>query len=177
VSMSEIFELSRMKRRRRPRPLRELDGRARRARLALEAQLFRPPLVPLLLRFTEAQLQRVDAERRIEDSRGVPSRCATIRALVGRDAVPCTLMAHVAARRRAGADPVPRRAIERIGGDDNWAAAGRPARWMGVETTTVEPGPGRMMVDHGQHQPSSMRSFRIVAHVAGWLRVSLRICP
>jgi hypothetical protein len=62
-------------------------------------------------------------------------------------------------------------------GDDNWAAAGRPARWMGVETTTVEPGPGRMMVDHGQHQPSSMRSFRIVAHVAGWLRVSLRICP
>jgi hypothetical protein len=74
------LELSRM--RRRPKPLRELDGRARAARLRLEAEIYRPHLVRLELRVTPEQLQRLDAERRIADARGVPSRAALFRELV-----------------------------------------------------------------------------------------------
>jgi hypothetical protein len=65
AGMVEISELSRVSRRRRPRPLSELDQTARRVRLQLEEQIFRPRLVPVLLRFTEAQLQRVDDETRV----------------------------------------------------------------------------------------------------------------
>jgi hypothetical protein len=68
--------------RRRPKPLRELDGRARAARLRLEQEIFRPHLVRLELRVTPEQLARVDAERRVEDARGVPSRSALFRELV-----------------------------------------------------------------------------------------------
>jgi hypothetical protein len=78
--MSKVTELSRV--RRRPKPLRELDQRARVARLALEAQIYRPPLIRLGLRVTPEQLQRLDAERRIADARGVPSRAALFRELV-----------------------------------------------------------------------------------------------
>jgi hypothetical protein len=78
--MVEVSELSRM--RRRPRPLRELDQRARRARLQLEQEIYRPHLVRLDLRVTPEQLQRLDEERRIADCRGVPSRAALFRALV-----------------------------------------------------------------------------------------------
>jgi hypothetical protein len=78
--MSEIRELSRV--RRRPRPLRELDGRARAARLRLEQEIYRPRLIPLNLRVTPEQLARIDEERRIHDSRGVPSRSALFRELV-----------------------------------------------------------------------------------------------
>jgi hypothetical protein len=78
--MFKVPELPRVKRR--PKPLRELDQTARRARLRLEEQIFRPRLVRLGLRVTTDQLQRVDAERRIPDSRGVPSRCAMIRSLI-----------------------------------------------------------------------------------------------
>jgi len=80
--MSEVSELSRKKRRRRPRPLRELDSRARIARLRLEQEIYRPHLVRLDLRVTPEQLERLDAERRIHDSRGVPTRAAMFRALV-----------------------------------------------------------------------------------------------
>jgi hypothetical protein len=85
TSVSELLmagplELSRM--RRRPKPLSELDGRARAARLRLEQEIFRPHLVRLELRVTPQQLERLDAERRIEDSRGVPSRAAVFRELV-----------------------------------------------------------------------------------------------
>jgi hypothetical protein len=68
--------------RRRPRPLRDLDPTARNARRRLEAELFRPPLRPLNLRLTVDQLLRVDEERRVADSRGVPSRSALIRSLI-----------------------------------------------------------------------------------------------
>lgn len=78
--MVEVSELSRM--RRRPRPLRELDQRARRARLQVEREIYRPHLVRLDLRVTPEQLQRLDEERRVPDSRGVPSRAALFRALV-----------------------------------------------------------------------------------------------
>ena len=81
--MPEVFkvpELSRVKRR--PKPLRELDQTARRARLRIEEQIFRPQLIWLGLRVTPQQLERVDAERRIVDTRGIPSRCALIRELV-----------------------------------------------------------------------------------------------
>jgi hypothetical protein len=74
----EVWELSRRKR----RPLGDLDPTARNARLRLEREIFRPPLRSLNLRLTVDQLLRIDAERRIADSRGVPSRCAMIRALV-----------------------------------------------------------------------------------------------
>jgi hypothetical protein len=80
--MSGASELSRVKRRRRPKPLRELDQTARRARVALEREIFRPRLVRLLLRVTPEQLQRLDEERRVPDSRGVPTRAALFRALV-----------------------------------------------------------------------------------------------
>lgn len=79
-AMFEVSELPRKKRRR--RPLRELDGRARAARLRLEAQIFRPPLRALNLRLTEAQLLKIDEERRVPDYRGVPSRSALIRSLI-----------------------------------------------------------------------------------------------
>jgi hypothetical protein len=82
VCMFAPQELSRKKRRRRPRPLRELDQTARRARIALEEQIFRPQLIRLDLRVTPEQLERIDAERRVADSRGVPSRCALFRELV-----------------------------------------------------------------------------------------------
>jgi hypothetical protein len=80
--MSELSELSRKKRRRRLKPLRELDQRARRARLKLEQEIFRPHLIRLDLRVTPEQLARLDAERRVPDSRGVPSRAVLFRALV-----------------------------------------------------------------------------------------------
>ena len=80
--MSELAELSRKKRRRRPTPLRELDQRARRARLKLEQEIYRPHLVRLDLRVTPEQLARIDAERRVVDVRGVPSRSVLFRALV-----------------------------------------------------------------------------------------------
>jgi hypothetical protein len=70
------------KKKRRPKPLRELDQRARIARLRLEQEIYRQPLVRLDLRVTPEQLERVDAERRIPDSRGLPSRCAMIRSLI-----------------------------------------------------------------------------------------------
>ena len=72
--MAEALELPRV--RRRPQP------RARLARLRLEAQIFRRRLVRQNLRFTTNQLQAIDAERRIADYRGVPSRAALIRALI-----------------------------------------------------------------------------------------------
>lgn len=78
ASMVEISELSRVSRRRRPKPLRELDQTARKARLALEREIFRSPLIPVLLRFTEDQLQKIDDERRAPAYGNVPSRCATI---------------------------------------------------------------------------------------------------
>ena len=68
--------------RRRPRPPRDLDPSARNARRNIEAQIFRPPLVPLLLRFTPDQLQRLDDERRVAACGNIPSRCATIRQLI-----------------------------------------------------------------------------------------------
>ena len=68
--------------RRRPRPLRELDGTARRARLQLEEQIFRPPLRSLNLRLPPDQLLRIDTDRRVADSRGVLSGCAIIRELL-----------------------------------------------------------------------------------------------
>jgi hypothetical protein len=63
-------------------PLRELDGRARAARLRLEAEIYRPHLVRLELSVTPQQLEQLDAERRVPDSRGVPTRAALFRALV-----------------------------------------------------------------------------------------------
>jgi hypothetical protein len=48
----------------------------------LEAELYRPPLIPVLLRFTPEQLERLDQERRVPAYNGIPSRCATIRMLV-----------------------------------------------------------------------------------------------
>jgi hypothetical protein len=77
---SLVPELSRV--RRRPKPLRALDQTARRARLRLEQEIYRPQLIRLGLRVTQEQLDRVDAERRIADARGVPSRCALFRELV-----------------------------------------------------------------------------------------------
>lgn len=80
VEVSRVPELSRI--RRRPRPLKELDGRARAARLALEQEIYRPHLIRLGLRVTAEQLSRIDAERRIPDARGVPSMAALFRELV-----------------------------------------------------------------------------------------------
>ena len=78
--MVGVSELSRV--RRRPKPLRELDSRARIARLRLEAEIYRPQLIRLGLRVTPQQLEQLDAERRVPDCRGVPSRAALFRALV-----------------------------------------------------------------------------------------------
>ena len=80
--MAKISELSRVSRRRRPRPLSELDQTARRARLRLEAQIFRPRLVPVLLRLPPDQLQKIDDERRVAACGNIPSRCGLIRMLV-----------------------------------------------------------------------------------------------
>jgi hypothetical protein len=44
--------------------------------LRWSAKIFRPPLGRLDLRVTPQQLQRLDEERRVPDSRGVPSRAA-----------------------------------------------------------------------------------------------------
>jgi hypothetical protein len=77
----EISELPRKKRRRRPR--RPLDHTARRARLQLEAQIFREPLVPVLVRFPPDQLQQLDDERRVAAFGNIPSRCGLIRSLIG----------------------------------------------------------------------------------------------
>jgi hypothetical protein len=77
--MFKVSELSKKKRRRRPR---EFDGRARVARLQLEREIFRPRLCPLLLRLPPDQLQRIDDERRVAAYGNIPSRCATIRMLI-----------------------------------------------------------------------------------------------
>ena len=50
--------------------------------IALEREIFRPELVRLELRVIPEQLARVDAERRIEDARGLPSRAVLFRELV-----------------------------------------------------------------------------------------------
>ena len=50
--------------------------------MKLEAEIYRPRLVVVTLRLTPDQIAKIDAERRIPDSRGVPSRCALIRELV-----------------------------------------------------------------------------------------------
>ena len=71
--MAEPVELSRV--RRRPRPLRELDQRAKSARLQLERELYRPRLVRLDLRVPPEMLERLDAERRVAHF-GIPSRNA-----------------------------------------------------------------------------------------------------
>ena len=68
--------------RRRPRPLKQLDQRTRIARLRLEPEIYRPPVVTFSIRMTKAQLQRVDDERRTAAYGNIPSRCATIRMLV-----------------------------------------------------------------------------------------------
>jgi hypothetical protein len=80
VRMFEVPELSKM--RRRPRPLKQLDPRARLARLRLEAELFRPHLVRQNIRFEPSQLQAVDEERRLPAYGIVPSRAALIRQLI-----------------------------------------------------------------------------------------------
>lgn len=78
--MFGVPELPRKKRR--PRPLRELDGTARRARLRLEAQIYRPRLISVNLRLTPNQLQALDDERRVPAYGPVPSRCAMIRLMI-----------------------------------------------------------------------------------------------
>ena len=72
--MVEVPELSRT--RRRPLPP------ARRARLELEAQLYRPRLVRQNIRFELDELQRIDDARRAPAYGSVPSRAAMIRLLV-----------------------------------------------------------------------------------------------
>ena len=74
--MVEAQEFSRV--RRRPRP----HHPPRLARLRLEAEIYRPRLVVVTLRLTPDQIAKIDAERRIPTSTGVPSRCAVVRALV-----------------------------------------------------------------------------------------------
>ena len=66
-----------MKRRRRP------VSASRVARLRLEREIFREPLIPLLLKFPEDQLQQIEDERRIAACGAVPSRAALIRMLIG----------------------------------------------------------------------------------------------
>ena len=78
--MVDILEISRV--RRRPRPLKELDQGARQARLKLEREIFREPLISLLLKFTESQLQEIEDERRTAAYGPVPSRAALIRQLI-----------------------------------------------------------------------------------------------
>jgi hypothetical protein len=62
--------------------MRELDQTARRARLQIEREIFREPLIPVLLRFPPDQLQRLDDERRVAACGNILSRCATIRMLL-----------------------------------------------------------------------------------------------
>ena len=69
--MFEVSELPRKKRR--PRPLRELDQTARRTRLALEKQIYRPRLIPLNLRLPPDLLQRIDDETRVAAYGPAPS--------------------------------------------------------------------------------------------------------
>ena len=78
--MFKVSELPRKKRR--PRPLRQLDQTARLARLALEKQIYRPRLIPLNLRLPPDQLQRIDDETRVAAYGPAPSRCAMIRMLI-----------------------------------------------------------------------------------------------
>jgi hypothetical protein len=59
-----------------------LDQAARKARLSLEREIFRPHLIPLLLKFPEEQLQQIEDERRVAAYGAVPSRAALIRQLV-----------------------------------------------------------------------------------------------
>ena len=68
--------------RRRPKPLNQLDQTARRARLALERDLFRERLVRHNIRFTPGELQAIDDERRVAAYGAVPSRSAMIRQLI-----------------------------------------------------------------------------------------------
>ena len=74
--MSEIFELPRKKRRRRP------VSAARVARLRLEREIFREPLIPVLLRLPPDQFQRLEDERRVAAYGSVPNRCGLIRQLI-----------------------------------------------------------------------------------------------
>jgi hypothetical protein len=76
LCMAETHEFSRVRRRSRP------HHPARLARLRLEAEIYRPRLVVVTLRLTPDQIAKIDAERRIPTSTGVPSRCAVVRALV-----------------------------------------------------------------------------------------------
>jgi hypothetical protein len=78
--MVDVLEISKV--RRRHRPLKELDQTAREARVALEREIYRAPLVAVLLKFTPDQLQRIDDERRVAAYGNIPSRCATIRQLL-----------------------------------------------------------------------------------------------
>jgi hypothetical protein len=68
----DVLEISRV--RRRPRPSKALDQTARTARLKLEREIFREPLIPLLLKFKEDQLQRIDDERRVASRGPEPKR-------------------------------------------------------------------------------------------------------
>jgi hypothetical protein len=74
LCVDKVPELSRV--RRRPLPP------ARRARLELEVQLYRPHLVRQNIRFEPGELQRIDEERRVPSYGTVPSRAAMIRQLI-----------------------------------------------------------------------------------------------
>ena len=74
--MVEYRELSRIRRRSKP------HSPAWVARLKLEAEIYRPRLIPVMLRLTAEQIAKIDAERRIPTPNGVPSRCAVVRELV-----------------------------------------------------------------------------------------------
>jgi hypothetical protein len=74
--VSEISELPRKKRRRRLVPT------ARVARLRLEREIFREPLIPVLLRLPPDQFQRLEDERRVAAYGSVPTRCGLIRQLI-----------------------------------------------------------------------------------------------
>lgn len=50
--------------------------------MKLEAEIYRPRLIPVMLRLTAEQIAKIDAERRIPTPNGVPSRCAVVRELV-----------------------------------------------------------------------------------------------
>jgi hypothetical protein len=78
--MSEVLELPRMKRR--PRPLKALDQRARLGRLRLEKQIYRERLVRHNIRFAPDEIQAIDDERRVAACGAVPSRSAMIRQLI-----------------------------------------------------------------------------------------------
>jgi hypothetical protein len=73
LCVDKVPELSRV--RRRPLPP------ARRARLELEVQLYRPHLVRQNIRFEPRELQAIDDERRVPSYGAVPSRAAMIRML------------------------------------------------------------------------------------------------